>query len=72
MSEQYKKYYDQEKRATNYQKDQIYKILRNEGNYHNQVNYYNYAWVFDTLKWKLISKVKIPRKIKKMLGIKYE
>ncbi len=29
--------------------------------------YENYAWVFDTLKWKIISKIKIPDGIKRMI-----
>lgn len=34
--------------------------------YVSYVSYADYAWVFDTLKWKLISKVKIPASIKKI------
>lgn len=35
---------------------------------YGNVSYANYAWVFDTLKWKIISKFKFPKFIKKMMG----
>lgn len=44
----------------------VFDELKNYNNYGNVVNYSNYAWVFDTLKWKIISKIKIPRTIKKI------
>ena len=31
------------------------------------ISYNNYAWVFDTLKWKIISKVKLPKFVKKIV-----
>lgn len=35
---------------------------------YGSVSYANYAWVFDTLKWKIISKFKFPKFVKKMMG----
>ena len=35
---------------------------------YGNVSYANYAWVFDTLKWKIISKFKFPKFVKKMMG----
>ena len=35
---------------------------------YGNVSYANYAWVFDTLKWKIISKFKFPKFMKKMMG----
>lgn len=41
--------------------------IRQNDSYVTFVSYADYSWIFDTLKWKLISKVKIPAKIKKIM-----
>lgn len=42
------------------------KISQNN-KYVSYVSYADYAWVFNTLKWRLISKVKIPESVKKFI-----
>ena len=71
MALEYKKIYDsklskQENKEINY--NYIKEKIENSNVEYGSVSYANYAWVFETLKWKLISKVKLPRFIKKMMG----
>jgi len=47
--------------------DRIKLLMKNNNNYICNVSYSNYAWILDTLKWKLISKIKIPRSIKRVI-----
>ena len=47
--------------------DYIKSKIKDSNIEYGNVTYANYAWVFDTFKWKLISKVKLPRFIKKMM-----
>lgn len=42
-------------------------LIKNSQQHSSTVIYNNYAWVFDTLKWKLISKVKIPKSFKRIV-----
>ena len=46
--------------------NRIQTLMKNSNNYACNISYSNYAWVFDTLKWKIISKIKIPQPIKKI------
>jgi len=47
----------------------IKKLLKDSNKYHEQLSYPNYAWVFSTLKWRIISKLKIPKSIKRTYRI---
>lgn len=47
----------------NYMKENIETVSPN----YNPVVVSNYAWILDTLKWKIISKIKLPRFIKRIL-----
>ena len=40
--------------------------IKNNEKYVSFVSYSDYAWVFDTLKWRIISKIKIPDNIKRV------
>ena len=46
--------------------ERIQSQIQKSDKYISYVNYADYAWVFDTFKWKLISKIKIPTKVKKV------
>lgn len=48
-------------------KEEVRKMIKNSGKNSSTVIYNNYAWVFDTLKWKLISKLKVPKPIKTII-----
>lgn len=41
--------------------------IHNNGSYIIIVNNADYSWVFETLKWKLISKIKIPKPVKSLI-----
>lgn len=45
----------------------IKSLIHLNNKYVSYVSYADYAWVFDTLKWKIISKIKIPKSIKKIV-----
>lgn len=71
MSYEYDKLYEsnlhynnENKIDFNYIKNKIKESNIEYGN----LSYANYAWVFDTLKWKIISKIKLPKFIKNMRG----
>lgn len=68
MSNEYKKIYSNDVLKDNKQikVKEIRNLIKSSQQYIANVNYSNYEWVFDTVKWKIISKIKIPRKIKKM------
>ena len=40
--------------------------IHNCNAYSKEIDYADYSWVFSTFKWKLISKLKIPKPIKKV------
>lgn len=42
-------------------------LIKDFPSYIPNVNYSNYEWVFSTLKWKIISKLKLPKSIKKVI-----
>ena len=42
-------------------------MIKDFPSYIPSVNYSNYEWVFSTLKWKIISKLKLPKSIKKVV-----
>lgn len=68
MAQDYKKTYHKAP-ARNIEKNntKIKILMRDSNTYICNVSYSNYAWVFDTLKWKIISKIKIPQPIKKIV-----
>lgn len=43
------------------------KMLKESNKHQEQLQYSNYEWVFSTLKWRLISKIKLPKSIKKVI-----
>ena len=61
----YKKYIIEHNKKIdfNYMKENVETASPN----YNPVIVSNYAWILDTLKWKIISKIKLPRFIKKIL-----
>lgn len=46
-------------------KEELKKLIRNSRYEYTDISYQNYSWVFDTLKWKLISKIKLPKFMKR-------
>lgn len=66
MANNYRLYYDKIKVRPALNDDEIIKNFKRGNEYNSTYSYVNYAWVFDTLKWKLISKLKIPKSIKKI------
>lgn len=68
MSKDYSKIYNKApSKNKEINTDNIQSLLKENNNYICNVSYSNYAWILDTLKWKLISKVKIPKPIKKVI-----
>jgi hypothetical protein len=61
----YNKYIDSDKQS-NLNEENIYTYLRDSNKSVPLGSFANYSWVFDTLKWKIISKFKIPKVVKKM------
>lgn len=49
--------------------NRVKKMLKESSKYHEQISYPNYSWVFSTLKWKIISKLKIPKSIKRVYRV---
>lgn len=47
--------------------DEIKNQIHNSNKYISVVNNADYSWVFETFKWKLISKLKLPKGIKKII-----
>ena len=43
-------------------------MIKDSQKYVPNVSYSNYEWVFSTLKWRIISKIKLPKGIKKIIG----
>ena len=67
MCKDYDKLYNEiEKSKRVINEDLISKAIRKNDSYVSYVSYADYSWVFDTLKWRLISKIKIPTRIKKI------
>ena len=67
MCKDYDKLYQKIKKSEkDIDEEAIKKAIRKNDSYVSYVSYADYSWVFDTLKWRLISKVKIPTKIKKV------
>lgn len=67
MCKDYDKLYNEiEKSKRVINGDWISKAIRKNDSYVSYVSYADYSWVFDTLKWRLISKIKIPTRIKKI------
>ena len=60
----YKKHNNYVKNKTDMVK--LKELIKESQREYSVVSYSNYAWVFDTLKWKIISKIKIPRSIKSL------
>lgn len=60
----YELYLKNHPKVSNINFDELKEAIKLSKHKSNTVIYNNYEWVFDTLKWKLISKIKIPRKIK--------
>ncbi len=52
------------KQKKNINKDAIKDKIWYNNRYFSVVSYADYSWVFDTLKWRIISKIKIPQKLK--------
>ncbi len=67
MKNEYIKIYDPKAKWKNINTEHLQKYMKESNQYHSNVVYNNYAWVFDTLKWKIISKFKIPQFIKKRI-----
>lgn len=68
MAKNYDKIYgDIPKKNSKLNKESIRNKIQYNNKYVSYVSYADYAWVFDTLKWKIISKIKIPAGIKKIL-----
>lgn len=67
MDDEYKKIYENNKinRENNIDYDEIKKLIKESSIPFGNVTIQNYAWILDTLKWKIISRLKIPRSIKK-------
>jgi len=70
MCNEYKKIYDsllEEVKEVDININSIFEKIKNSNDYDKmQINYVNYAWILNTLKWKIISKVKIPKFIKRL------
>lgn len=67
MANEYVKIYNKNKKLNNKINDSAKEMIKNSKLNNPIVVYNNYAWVFDTLKWKIISKIKIPGSAKKIL-----
>lgn len=65
MSIDYKKIYmSNGEISKEYKTDEIFKAICQSKHNNGVVHYSNYEWIFSTLKWKIISKLKIPKSIK--------
>ena len=61
MANEYVKIYNKNKTANNEISSNAKEMIKNSNHNNPTVVYNNYAWVFDTLKWKIISKIKVPK-----------
>lgn len=66
MSKKYKDIYSKEVTETMVELNELRKLMINNNIFSPNVSYSDYSWVFNTLKWRIISKIKIPRKIKQI------
>lgn len=69
MSEEYDEFYSNAGVVKECDLENIRDILKESDRYlqfSSQPSYPDYSWVFDTLKWKIIDKFKIPKSIKKL------
>lgn len=67
MSIPYEKIYNKYLKDSKINNDKIKYNLVNNRSFRSFSSNPDYSWVFNTLKWKIISKVKIPKKIKKVI-----
>lgn len=67
MSRDYDSFYQVERENKIIDTDKAKVLLRDSQRYIAQVSYSNYEWVFSTLKWRIISKIKLPSKMKNMI-----
>ncbi|MBD9085046.1 glycosyltransferase [bacterium] len=67
MASEYDQLYKNTKpKAINLEKAKM--MIKDSQKYVPNVSYSNYEWVFSTLKWRIISKIKLPKGIKKIIG----
>lgn len=67
MAKEYQKIYDTNINAIeSVNVSEIKRMLKESKKVCVNVTYSNYEWVFNTLKWKMVSKLKIPQSIKKI------
>lgn len=64
MANEYLKIYSKNKSSGTKIDDKVKNMIEKSIQNSTTVVYNNYAWVFDTLKWRIISKIKIPKKVK--------
>ncbi len=68
MAEKYNKIYSQNARALGNLSSELEKmILRNDRIFVPKITYPDYSWILNTPKWKIISKLKIPKPIKRLI-----
>lgn len=67
MANEYVKIYNKNKTANNEISSNAKEMIKNSNRNNPTVVYNNYAWVFDTLKWKIISKIKVPKPARKIV-----
>lgn len=66
MANDYKKIYQVNGRKTELKINEISKKLKENNNYQLQMLDSKDAWVFQTLKWKIVSRLKLPRVVKRL------
>lgn len=67
MGKEYKILYKKGAELKELDVDKIKDNIKTNSQNNSNISYSNYAWVFDTLKWKIISKVKVPKSIKRIM-----
>lgn len=68
MDEEYKRIYEKnlKNKSSNIKYDEIKQLIKESSIPFGNVTIQNYAWILNTLKWKIISKLKIPQFIKRI------
>lgn len=67
MAKSYDKIYKENSKCCGELSDEISNTLINNSMFINSPSYPDYSWIFQTWKWKMFDKIKIPKTIKKFL-----